>query len=311
MHRSFLVKIICYSALLALCTTFAKPMQAQSGQAISEAEEKLKQLFDGIMETIDDEKRISSGDQFSALLQQTLTMDESFVYPFPLLPNLSKLTSPEKRFRIYTWNVPLHSGMNRFYGLIQLKSTTKDTTTVIELVDQGNGISNPDEAILTPERWYGAIYYQLIPNQTGQGREFYTLLGWRGENILMTIRLIDILTITPGGEICFGQPLFCQYGETNSVRIIFRHSANVSMSLRYEEQWMVTDKKWNSRHKEFKYTREKTWIIVCDRLVPADPQLENQYENYIPAGDVMDGFLFRDRCWHFIEQIDVRNPGKK
>ena len=311
MHRSFLVKLICYPALLALFIASAISLRAQTNQEISEAEEKLMTLFGKIMASPDDEERIHSGIQFSALLHKTLTMDESFEHPFSLLPNLSKLTSSDERLRIFTWNVPLHSGMNRFYGLIQLNSAEADSLVVFDLVDQGDEIADPDEAILSTERWYGAIYYMLISKQTAHGQVFHTLLGWRGENMLMTTRLIDILTIAPAGEVRFGKPVFCNYAEPKPVRILFRHNANVTMSLRYEEQWVVTDKQWSARRKEFTYRREKAWMIVCDRLVPENPQMEGQYEYYIPAGDVMDGFVFKDGCWNFIQQIDARNPGKK
>ena len=79
------------------------------------------------------------------------------------------------------------------------------------------------------------------------------------------------------------------------------------MNLRYEKQSIVTSKNWNARKREFEYTREKAYLIVCDRLVPADPQLEGQYEYYIPSGEVMDGFRFLDGCWQFMEDVDVRN----
>ncbi|NQV02568.1 MAG: hypothetical protein HQ542_07985 [Bacteroidia bacterium] len=305
------MKIIFYSSLLALFLTPPGSLQAQSNQAMSDAEEKLKELFDSTMEPINDEERIILGDQFSKVFQQTLAMDESFEHSFSLLPNVAKLTSPEERFRIYTWNIPLHSGMNLFYGLIQLKSVTKDSLSVIELVDYAEKVADPHLGIFSPERWFGAIYYKMITRQTMYGGVFYTLLGWRGENMLVTTKLIEILTVTSAGEILFGKPLFCHYGETKPSRILFHHSANATMSLRYEEQWVVVDKKWNARRKEFEFNREKIHMIVTDRLVPSDPQLEGQYEYYLPAGDVMDGFIFKDGCWSFIEQIDARNPAKK
>jgi hypothetical protein len=129
--------------------------------------------------------------------------------------------------------------------------------------------------------------------------------------MLMTSRLIDILTISPSGGILFGKMVFCDYDENRPVRIIFHYNANVTMSLRYEEQGMVTSKKWNSRRKEFTYTTENAWLIVCDRLVPSNPEMEGQFEYYLPAGDVMDGFLFKEGCWKFIKEIDARNPDEK
>ncbi len=308
MYRSSFIKVICYKGLLALLVVSTLSLHAQTNRAITEAEEQLKELFDMMISSDDDEVRINSGVNFSALFHQTLTLDGSFKHPFSLLSNLSKLTSSDEKLRIFTWNLPLHSGMNRFYGLIQINSTETDPLIVVDLMDQGDKIANPEAEILFPEMWYGAIYYKLITLQTVYDQVFYTLLGWRGENMLMTSRLIDILTISSAGEISFGKTVFCDYAESKPTRILFRHSANVTMSLRYEEQSVATNKKWHARRKEFSYKREKAWLIVCDRLVPANPQLEGQYEYYIPAGDVMDGFIFKEGCWNFIKQIDARNP---
>lgn len=310
MYPSIPIKLMLMKLFTFLLTVPAISLLAQTNQMVSEAEEKLKELFDSIAASPDDEERTRSGTTFSASLRETLFLDGSFEHPFSLLPNLSKLTSPDKRLRIYTWNIPLHSGMNIFYGLVQMKSPACDTLTVVTLKDRADRIVSPDEVISDPERWYGAIYYQLITQQTTSGQVFYTLLGWRGENMFVSSRVIDILTVTSSGELLFGKQIFCDYKNSKPVRIIFRHSPNVTMSLRYEEQLVVTNKVWISRRREFRYKREKAWLIVCDRLVPANSQMEGQYEYYIPAGDVMDGFIFRNGCWTFMQQIDARNLRK-
>ncbi|TSA26205.1 MAG: hypothetical protein D4R67_08360 [Bacteroidetes bacterium] len=296
---------------LVLLSLFSGLLQAQSLAVLKEAEEKLSQLFDSISESADDEERIRKGEHFSEMLEQTLKLDGSFTYPLSLLPTLSKLTPPDQRFRILTWNIPLHSGTNRFYGCIQFQPQKGDPGTIIRLVDRGDAVRVPEDSVLCPGRWFGALYYELIPQQTEDGVRLYTLLGWRGGFLQMTIRVIDIMTVTTDGQVRFGKPVFCHYGETRPTRILFRHASGVTMTLRYDEQWVVTDKQWNARRKEFTTRREKTPMIVCDRLLPADPQLEGQYEYYLPAGDVLDGFIFKKGCWNFMEQIDVRNPVKK
>ena len=311
MHRPlflyFLIIVSCGILLFAPATRIS----AQNNPIIEDAEQELEALFDTINASFDDNERIESGLIFSAKLHQALTQSGSFDYPFSHLSNLSKVTSSDKRVRIFTWNIPLHSGMNKFYGIIQLHPESSDSLIVIDMVDQFELISLPEQEVLTPEKWYGAIYYKVIKQETQPGQVFYTLLGWRGENMLMTSRLIDVLTITPSGDLRFGKTVFCDYTENRPYRIIFRHSANVTMSLRYEEQSIVTSQKWNSRRKEFTYTREKAWMIVCDRLIPSNPEMEGQYEYYMPAGDVMDGFIFKEGCWKFIKQIDARNPQGK
>ncbi len=311
MHRTLFLLLLIVGSSIALLFAPSTHLSAQNNLVIEETELELKALFDTIHGSFDDNERIESGIIFSAKLHKALTLDGSFEYPFSHLPNLSKVTSSDERVRIYTWNIPLHSGMNKFYGIIQFHPTTSDSLVVIDLADQFEMISLPDQEVLSPEKWYGAIYYKAIKQQTLHGQVFYTLLGWRGENMLVTSRLIDILTITPSRDLRFGKTVFCDFAENRPARIIFRYNANVTMSLRYEEQSIVASKKWNSRRKEFTYKTEKAWLIVCDRLIPSNPEMEGQYEYYMPAGDVMDGFIFKDGCWKFIKKIDARNPEKK
>ena len=283
-------------------------LSAQPFRSVKQTEDSLKQLFHMATGSIATDTRSSAGQQFATLFYRTLEMQDSFAYPFDSLPTVSKLTSPDNTFRIYTWNIPLLSGVNTFYGAIQMKWNKNDSINLIVLHDKSAEIAHPERSILTPQRWYGALYYQIIPERTFSGEMAYTLLGWHGENMLLTARVIDILSISPGGKIQFGRTMFCGVQESKPSRIIFRYSARASMVLRYEKQYIVTSKKWNAKRREYKFQHEREFIIVFDRLVPANPQLEGQFEHYIPAGDIMDGFIFKEGCWNFIENVDTRNP---
>ena len=287
---------------------FQSSLTAQSFNAVNQAEDSLKKLFHLATGSLENETRSLAGQQFAAHFYQTLELQGSFTYPFDSLPTVSKLTSPDNTFRLYTWNIPLLSGANTFYGAIQLMTEASDSFHVIVLHDKSEEIVQPESKILSPQHWFGAIYYQVIPEQILTGEVIYTLLGWHGENMLLTTRLIDILSISPSGTVQFGKTIFCNYEKSKPSRIIFRYAAKASMILRYEEQYIITSKKWNAKRREYESQLEKAFLIVSDRLVPADPQLAGQYEYYIPAGDAMDGFIFREGCWYFIIDIDVRNP---
>ncbi len=287
---------------------FQASLSAQPFNSVRQAEDSLKQLFHQVTGRFENETRSSAGQQFATLFFQTLEMQGSFTYPFDSLPAISKLTAPDNTFRLYTWNIPLLSGANTFYGAIQMKAAGSDSIHVIILHDKSSEIAHPESEILSPQRWFGAIYYQVIPEQTFSGEVVYTLLGWHGENMLLTVRVIDILSLSPSGEVQFGKPMFCDYEEGKPTRIIFRYSARASMILRYEEQHVVTSKKWNTKRREYEFQHDKTFMIVFDRLTPTNPQLEGQYEYYMPAGDMMGGFIFREGCWYFINDVDVRNP---
>lgn len=310
MPQSNRMRLTVVFSFTALCMALATPLPAQENKTLAQWEEPLSQLFDSITSSPDDSGRMLLGDRFAETFKRLLAKEGSYIYPFPRLTAISKPTSEDSRLRIYTWNIPLHSGRNSFYGFIQIQSSLSGEPAVIELKEPSGNPFLSDTATYTSNRWYGAIYYQIITGSTVHGDPFYTVLGWRGGNMLLTARIIDILSVTPAGEIRFGKPVFCGYGEEKPNRILFQHSPNATMTLRYEKQSVVTDKQWNARKKEFIYEREQVMMIVCDRLIPANPDLEGQFEYYLPAGDIMDGFVFENGCWTFLKDVDVRNPGK-
>lgn len=311
MSWSHFMRTLAIITLMSVFLSASPSLYAQSNRDLADIENQLNVMFDSILSLPDDEHRVEAAAVFTGLMHQTLALDGSFDYPFSLLSKVSKLTSPDRTLRIFTWNIPLYSGINRFYGLIQLPSQPGETARIIELADQPGGDGPLQQEILSQNQWLGAVYFQMVPCHTVHGDLFYTLLGWRGESNLLNTKLIEILSISPSGEVHFGKKVFCEYPAEHPARIILSHSANVTISLRYEEQSIVLDKQWNARRREFTYKREMAWLIVVDRLIPSHPELEGQYEYYIPAGDVMDGFLFRDGCWNFIRDIDARNPLEK
>jgi len=286
---------------------------AQADKELMKAESRVMESFSLMLENLafkEDGKSLEQAETCIYEMKKALELPGSFEYAFDSLSNVTIITSSDHIVRIYTWNLPLQSGSNRFFGIVQYKDTENDTLYVIRLHDKTQEIQYPETALLSSLDWFGAIYYQIISNTGDDGKPFYTLLGWHTENILISSRVIDILTITFPDEITFGKKTFCGHETHNTdrpVRIIFRYASGASMVLQYEEQSIVKSKKWKRKTRQFEYEHESEWVIVCDRLVPGDPQLEGQYEYYYPAGSEMDGFVFRNGCWHFLTNIDVRN----
>ena len=79
------------------------------------------------------------------------------------------------------------------------------------------------------------------------------------------------------------------------------------MSMKYEKQTVATNKHWNSKKRIFEYSLDEKLMIVCDRMVPLDPQLEGQYQYYVPAGDIFDAFVYQNYCWKYMAGIETRN----
>src|ERR1035438_1575359 len=81
----------------------------------------LKKLGHEILYGETDSIRISSNQRFHDLFQKALDMDNSFLFPFDSVTNVSILTSPDNSFRLMTWNMPATDGSNfNYYGFVQV-----------------------------------------------------------------------------------------------------------------------------------------------------------------------------------------------
>lgn len=279
----------------------------QSFHSLEEAHARLQILIKELNHAQTDTTREHINQFIQKVLSDVLQMPGSFDYSFDSLTFFSVIKSQDKQVRLYTWNLALSSGEHRFFGFIQAKTGIEGRYTILHLNDRAETISNPLRTTLSPESWYGARYYQVTDHQAENGKTYYTLLGWRGENMLLSKKVIDVFYFTQQELPVFGAPIFQGWQDNSQYRVIYQYSAHTSMNLRYEKQRVLVAKKWNSRTKKYILSYKNKYLIVCDRLIPENPQMEGQFEFYIPALDIADGFIFENGVWHYLEGIDARN----
>lgn len=284
---------------------------SQNRSSLMYMELQLKQKLDLLRRTGEDSARLDLSGQFSKDLGAALLQKGSFSYPFDSLKGVSSVTSPDKRLRLYTWPIALENGTYKYFGLLQIAGKKQGPLRVVTLTDLVEPGPDPGKPVLSPQQWYGAVYYQIIPIRLPDKRVLYTLLGWKGVDQLVSSRLIEILELTSDGSVVFGSPLFCEKEKLQDRRLIFRYSAAGSMVLEYGKQGIFTDKKWNAARQRFETERITEKMIVCDHLVPIDPQMEGKFQYYRPSSEAMDGFVLRMGCWTQITGVDARNPSQK
>ena len=224
--------------------------------------------------------------KFTALLQQTLAQTVSLTYSFDTLKSIAVLVPSDKSFRIFNWELSFSDNSIGYYGLIQSSSKKKNQVQVVELKDNSAQIKKPESATLDASNWYGAHYYKLIETQKKK-KKYYTLLGANWSNVLIRKKIIDVVSIGPDGKIKFGDAIF-QNNKQSFKRVLFHYAAEISMSLRYDENKQM---------------------ILFDHLVPREPQLKGQYEFYGPDMSI-DGYTFSKGKWNLKEDIDARNEKK-
>ena len=152
---------------------------------------------------------------------------------------------------------------------------------VFRLHDKSPEISQPESEILSPEKWWGALYYQVLVNKY-KGERLYTVIGLDMNDRYSNKKVIDVLTFNDKNIPVFGHPVFRTDGKLKS-RIIFEYAEDVVMIVRYNEE---------------------NKMIVFDHLSPIDQGLRNNPRYYAPDSSY-DGFRFRRGVWEFIPDIDV------
>lgn len=226
-------------------------------------------------------ERYNANYAFIKTLVNALKEPKSFNFSFDSLKTISIKTSPDKKFRIFSWHVMNDNGSYRYFGTIQM-NTPDGKLKLFPLIDYGQLIENADDTTTSADKWYGAQYYQIIPVNNPNGQSFYTLLGWKGNTKSSTKKVIEILYFKDGNPY-FGLPVF---DGGPKKRIIFEYSREVSMFLNYNE------------------TQQR---IIFDHLSPYNEQLKNDFSKYGPDM-TYDAYQLIKGTWILQQNLILKNP---
>jgi len=219
--------------------------------------------------------------QFLKLLDEVLANDLSFYYPFDSLTQVSRLVSADKKVRVITWNLNKTDGSYHYFGFVQAQHPKTKHYEVYDLTDRSATIKNPEGHIGDHTKWFGMLYYDII-----QCDDYYTLLGWDGNDKTVSRKFIDALSFKSDGTPVFGKDVF-KYPKKNPKRVMFEYSAKVVMSLRY----------YNG-------------AIVFDHLAAKDEMNDGMYQFYGPDFSY-DAFFPSRGKWAYEPDVDVKNPKSK
>lgn len=253
------IRVFTFGFLLFITTINTSGVQAQPvppDKSFAQWQDSLQTLGMQIYQEEAEPDRLKANFSFVRTLVAALQTSNSYSFDFDSLHMISIRKSPDNRFRIFSWHVPLSDGSYLYYGTIQL-NTPDGSLKLYPLLDVTYEIRDPESVISNSTEWYGAQYYEIIPYQ-----DSYILLGWKGHNPLVTQKVIEVLTIDQkNDQAILGKKIFNAPETTDYSRIIYHFSQQVSMHLAYDPE----------------HNR-----IVFDHLVPSDEKLKGQYEHYGP-----------------------------
>jgi hypothetical protein len=131
-------------------------------------------------------------------LKEALKMNNSFSYSFDRVKTVSIQYPQDSSFRIFTWQLYADKDTYRYYGAIQVNTSD---LTLHPLIDRSGDIENAnvEQFELTPDKWYGALYYRILETETAAGK-YYLLFGFDGYRFFHKRKLIDVLSFQEGNR---------------------------------------------------------------------------------------------------------------
>ncbi|MDI1355236.1 MAG: hypothetical protein PSX36_09970 [bacterium] len=264
--------------------------------AFKEREVELAALQQKTFHSSKENERMEGNKEFLRLWEDIVERPEILDYSFDLLKDISVLTAPDKKFKLITWNLYKNDGTHAYFGYLLvnnskrvkkgfLKYETEEAFESFKLVDRSMTVKSPETYVGTPEKWFGMLYTQVI-----DCGDYYTLIGWDGNDKLTQRKFIDVLSFRSDGSPIFGKDVF-KMPRKNPRRVMFEYSTEVAMSLKYSE---------------------KSNRIVYSHLSSNQEGslLEGQFQFYGPDGS-FDALELKKGKWVTVEDIDARNEKNK
>lgn len=257
----------------------AGKLTAEAIQQIKLGEDTLAVLAYAVVNDSIEQERYAACRALITCLVRTLKVENSFKYSFERLRSLSILTPPDSSFRIFTWQLFVNDSTYRYYGAIQLNQAA---LKLFPLIDRSaDMLTLPTHEQLTPERWYGAIYYHLRQFDTKEGRK-YLLLGYDAFEFFNRRKVVDVLSFDPSGKPVFGAPVFDREEKVAlpEQRIFAEYAAEASFRMNWDEAYQM---------------------ILIDHLVPM-PSPYGSGAVQVPDGSY-DALKLEKGRWKYISKV--------
>jgi hypothetical protein len=255
--------------------------------------DSLSVLLKKMMVSKSDAEKTNINLKFLDLLRETLKDKDSHTFPFDSLKKHKILIeSAGKECRILNWCLRFSDETYKYFGFVQYLDPKTGIYYHWELKDRSTEIKNPENAVLNPDKWYGA-YYSAILTTKDKKSTLYTLIGWDGNNRISQKKILESMSIHPNGNLVFGLPVFevekeMGPGKKISVwqkRVIFEYKQGVFMALKFHPE---QDR------------------IVLDHLGPPESIKSKRFHEVGPDFSY-DAYEWKKGKWKFLSMVDVKN----
>lgn len=300
-------RVLIHIILTVLC--FSGYAQKDKDYGFRVWEDSLIQLRNQVMAEPDETTRLAMNEDFMSLLEEVLQMPNSFKFAWDSVKNFSVLAAPDNTFKIFTWYIVKKDLSVDNFGFIQVYNEGRKKYVLFPLYDKRSTIDYPKTMVGNHNRWYGAVYYSIIPVKS-KDFTYYTLLGWNGNNLFTNQKIIEVLHFNKETVPIFGARIFKNYPERVS-RVIFEYSKNAVLHLNYEhQQYAVSTGKINPKTRQPEYHNVNSPMIIFDELIPMEDHLQRIPAYMVPESSMNQGFIEDNGKWVFMKSVRGTNPDK-
>jgi hypothetical protein len=227
-----------------------------------------------------EENRLLAVKKLIPTLVKALKHENSFQYPFEKLKSISIQYPADSTFRIFTWQLYVDENDYRYFGAIQMNTPS---LKLFPLRDRSQEVTDVDNDILTSEKWYGTVYYNILDFDTKEGKK-YLLFGYDGFSFNTKRKLIDVLSFKNEKPV-FGAPVFIsldpEHPHEPKNRIVLTFSAAASVKLNYDG------------HLD---------MIIFDHLISGSSEVPGQGPTNLPDGSY-EGYQLKDGQWVYVNKV--------
>lgn len=253
----------------------AQHLSDSSRQVLAKQEDSLKVLAYAIVNASQEGQRRKACNTFIPLLVHALKLRGSFDYPFDSLREISRLYPPDSSFRIFSWQMPLMLGANRYFGALQIH-TRNGKLKLFPLLDNSEFTLDWTDTITGPSRWIGALYYNLVETHNRR-KTYYTLFGYNANGPFSNKKILEALIFRHGRPV-FGAPIFNFSGDQPAGptrnRFVLEYKKDGNARLNFDRDLDM---------------------IIYDELVSVDHRPLKKF-TYVPDGNY-ESFVWKNGQW--------------
>ncbi|MFK8045590.1 MAG: hypothetical protein AB8B72_08845 [Crocinitomicaceae bacterium] len=278
------MRLILISILFIAFSSFG-----QENEKLIAAENEIASYLDSVRKAKTDAERNMHNASLYQSVKDLEKINGILEYPFSSLKSMSTIKAPDGAFRIFNWNVENSNLEHSHYCIMFKKSRGAKKQIAIEFKEDKYTIPPKPTTMLTPNKWYGALYYKIVPVKVGN-KNLYTVLGYSGSTRSSNKKLLEVFWFK-GNKLRLGYPLFEAEEKARNLqrRVFFEYSEQANVSVKF---------------------LPNIGKIVFDHLVPENKNLEGMYEFYIPDL-TYDAYYWKDNHWKYQKDIQVGNKSEK